>query len=72
MSNAKNSVIAIYKCVISDDGGVVSSGGVVVVVVGVLEMVVEYWLWHSGGVRAGDSLCKGWRCNRCRSALGVT
>ena len=41
------------------------------VVVGVVGLVVGYWWWRSGGVRAGDSLCKGGSCNRCRSALGV-
>ena len=34
-------------------------------------MMVGYWWWRSGGVGAGDSLCKGGRCNCCRSALGV-
>ena len=43
MSNAKNSLIAIHKCVLGVDGGVgSSSGGVVVVVVGVVGVVVVY------------------------------
>ena len=72
MSNAKHSLIAIHRCVLGVDGGVGnSSGGVVVVVVGVVGLVVGYLWWRSGGVRAGDSLCKGGSCNRCRSALGV-
>ena len=49
LSNAKNSLIAIHKCVLGVDGGVgSSSGGVVVVVVGVVGLVIGYWWWRSG------------------------
>ena len=31
-------------------------------------VVVGYWWWCIGGGGGGDSLCKGGRCNSCRSA----